>query len=293
MSDKETFGDMRDYMAPSLFQPHRARDAIKDAHSRKISPMVGYFAGLASIPITRLLAPLGFDWVWFDWEHSSCNVETMTTMVHEMAFMSGGRTIPFVRVPGHDHAAINYAMDAGASLIIPQVDTVEQARYIMSGTKFGTKERGSRSAPPFRLIAGITDTPLNSQKDMWRNWNDQAAVVIQIESLQGIDNLDAILTEVPEIDAVWLGMLDTRISMNMPSGFGVQCEEPEWLAAVEKFHATLKKHNKPYASFAFATGEELRKVTESMSMCLITSDVPKLMEMGGQLAEAKSSLAQK
>lgn len=80
MSNKETFGDMRDYMAPSLFQPHRARDAIRDAHSKKISLMVGYFAGLSSIPITRLLAPLGFDWVWFDWEHSSCSVETMTTV---------------------------------------------------------------------------------------------------------------------------------------------------------------------------------------------------------------------
>lgn len=183
-------------------------------------------------------------------------------------------------------------MDAGASLIIPQVDTVEQARHVISATKFGTKERGSRSAPPYRLMPGLTDTPFNSQKDMWRNWNDQAAVVIQIESLQGIDNLDAILTEVPEIDAVWLGMLDARISMNMPSGFGVQCDEPEWLTAVGKFQSTLKKHDKPYAGFAFAKGEELRNVTESMSMCVITSDVPKLMEMGGQLAEAKSALAQ-
>lgn len=184
-------------------------------------------------------------------------------------------------------------MDAGASVIVPQVDTVEQARLVIGGTKFGTNERGFRSAPPYRLIPGVTATPFNPQRDIWRNWNDQAAVVIQIESFQGIENLDAILTEVPEIDAVWLGMLDARISMNMPSGFGVQCDEPEWIAAVDKFQATLKKHNKPYAGFAFSTGEELRKDTESMSMCLITSDVPKLMEMGGQLAEAKASLVHK
>ncbi|KAL6879177.1 Phosphoenolpyruvate/pyruvate domain-containing protein [Trichoderma novae-zelandiae] len=284
---------MRDYMAPSLFQPHRARQAIRDAYSRKIPPMIGYFAGLASIPVTRLLAPMGFDWVWFDWEHSSCSVETMTTMVHEMAFMSGGRTMPFVRIPGHDHAAVNYAMDAGASLIIPHVDTVEQARRILSATKFGTNERGCRSAPPYRLLPGLSATPLNPQRDIWGNWNDQAAVVIQIESLQGIENLDAILTEVPEIDAVWLGMLDARISMNMPSGFGVACDEPEWLAAVEKLKAALKKHNKPYAGFALSTGDGLRKDAEGMAMCVITSDVPKLMEMGGQLAEAKAVFQQK
>lgn len=112
---------MAAYAAPSLFQPHRAREAIHDAHMKKIPPLLGYYAGLSSIPITRFLAPMNFDVVWIDWEHTSCNVETMTTMVHEAIFMSQGRTIPFVRVPGHDPAAIGYALDAGASIVAPKV----------------------------------------------------------------------------------------------------------------------------------------------------------------------------
>jgi 4-hydroxy-2-oxoheptanedioate aldolase len=112
---------MSAYAAPSLFQPHRARQAIRDAHEKKIPPLLGYYAGLSSLPLIRHLAPMGFDSVWIDWEHTSCNVETMTNMVHEAIFMSGGKTIPFVRVPGHDHAAIGYALDAGASIVIPQV----------------------------------------------------------------------------------------------------------------------------------------------------------------------------
>lgn len=115
---------MAAYVAPSMFQPHRAREAIRDAHKKKIPPILGYYAGLSSIPITRWLAPFGFDSVWIDWEHTSCNVETMTTMVHETIFMSQGRTIPFVRVPGHDHAAIGFALDAGASIVVPQVSLV-------------------------------------------------------------------------------------------------------------------------------------------------------------------------
>lgn len=73
-------GDMRDYMGPNLFQPHRARQAIRDAHEKKIPPLIGYYAGLASVPITRWLAPMGFDYVWIDWEHSAMNIETMTTV---------------------------------------------------------------------------------------------------------------------------------------------------------------------------------------------------------------------
>jgi hypothetical protein len=112
-----SFEGMKAYRGPSLFQPHRARQAIRDAHEKKIPPLIGYYAGLSSIPITRSLAPMGYDAVWIDWEHTSCDVETMTTvrscrhwcccrektsltgrqMVHEAMFMSEGRTIPWVR----------------------------------------------------------------------------------------------------------------------------------------------------------------------------------------------------
>jgi len=69
---------MAAYRAPSLFQPHRAREAIADAHAGKIKPILGYFMGLASPPIAKLVALFGFDLVWIDWEHASMNVETMT-----------------------------------------------------------------------------------------------------------------------------------------------------------------------------------------------------------------------
>lgn len=96
---------MRAYRGPSLFQPHLARQALRDAYEGKIKPLSGLYLGLSDVATARFVAPMGFDVVWIDWEHTSCNVETMTTIVHEMMFMSEGRTMPFVRVPGHDHAA--------------------------------------------------------------------------------------------------------------------------------------------------------------------------------------------
>lgn len=66
------------YAAPNLYQPHQARQAIRDAHEKKIPPLLFYYAGLSSVPLTRFLAPMGYDGVWIDWEHTPCNVETMT-----------------------------------------------------------------------------------------------------------------------------------------------------------------------------------------------------------------------
>lgn len=69
---------MAAYRAPSLFQPHRAREAIADAHAGRIPPIVGYFMGLSSPAIAKLVAMFGFDLVWIDWEHAAMNIETMT-----------------------------------------------------------------------------------------------------------------------------------------------------------------------------------------------------------------------
>ncbi|KAJ4183806.1 hypothetical protein NW759_017055 [Fusarium solani] len=274
---------MAAYAAPSHFQPHRAREAIRDAHKKKIPPILGYYAGLSAlsptrlIGKTRLIATMNFDAVYIDWARTSCNVGTMTSMVHEAIFMSQGRTIPWVRVPGHDHAAIGYALDAGASIVIPQ---------------YGTKQNGTRSVPPFRLVPMLMDHPCHSARDIYKGLNDQAAIMIQIESVEGVNNLDAILTEVPDIDVVWLGSLDAHIGMNVTGNMGTSGEEQEWLDAREKFFATIDKHDKPYSGFAFVnppygSPEALKQAAEKMSMIIMTTDMIHLAGMAQDLAQSR------
>src|ERR1700742_5156411 len=77
---------MQKYRAHSLFQPHRARQALRDAHEGKIPPLQGYYFGLSSPQYARVIAPMGFDMAWIDWEHSSCNVETMTDVCSSATF---------------------------------------------------------------------------------------------------------------------------------------------------------------------------------------------------------------
>ena len=176
--------------------------------------------------------------------------------------MSEGRTMAFVRykrslyiwyqdlminifdrLPGHDHASIGYALDAGASIVIPQIDTVEQAQHVVTAAKFGPTQKGNRSAPPCRWLPGIGDTGVDPTRSVWENVNDQAAIIIQIESEEGAHNLDAILTAVGDkIDAVWMGTMDMRVSMGYDGFWG---PEPRFLEIVELYRNTLKKHNKP------------------------------------------------
>ncbi|KUJ14898.1 HpcH/HpaI aldolase/citrate lyase family protein [Mollisia scopiformis] len=261
------------YRAPSLLQPHRFREAIKDAHDGKIRPLVAYFCGLSCPPIAKVIAQMGYDMVAVDWEHSSCNVETMTQMVHDIQFMSEGRSHALVRVPGHDHAAIGYALDAGASIMVPQVNTVEDAKHICSAAKFGAIRNGTRSAPPARFLPGISDIGSDPSLGWHENANNNAAVMIQIETLEAIHNLDDILTECgDQIDAVWLGTLDARVSMGLPANGGMGGTEQEWLDAVAVYESTMAKHNKPATGFSMGTPEQMERTARGKCLVVVGAE---------------------
>lgn len=113
---------------------------------------------------------------------------------------------------------------------------------------------------------------------------------------KAINNLDDILTQVPDIDIVWLGSLDARVSMNLISGFGADGDEPEWLAAKQKFLDTLDKHNKPYGGICpgrapYGTAENLTKTAERMSFITIAADVLALQSMALDLSTAREAVA--
>ncbi|KAK8098927.1 HpcH/HpaI aldolase/citrate lyase family protein [Apiospora kogelbergensis] len=270
---------MAAYRAPSLSQPHKARQAIRDAYEGKIAPLIGFFFAFPTVLTARVIAQIHADWVFIDWEHSSCGVETMTDVVHAIQYVSEGRTIPFVRLPNHDHGNIAFALDAGASLIVPQVDTVEQARHIVTATKHALR------APCRWLPGSNADMTLDSSRSLWENLNDQAALVIQAESERGVRNLDAILSAVgDDIDAVFLGVLDLRISMGLDGLWG---SEPEFLDVVRLYEETLHKHNKPTAGPCL-DGNWRRGANKTMTV--VTGDFVALLSQRAVLSGARENL---
>lgn len=72
------------YRASSLLQPHKARQAIVDAHAGRIPPLIGIFCAFASPQLNKVVSQLGFDFVWVEWEHASMSVETTTQVITTM-----------------------------------------------------------------------------------------------------------------------------------------------------------------------------------------------------------------
>lgn len=120
--------------------------------------------------------------------------------------------------------------------------------------------------------------------------------MIQIESAEGVRNLDAILTECPDIDVVWFGTLDCRVSMNLEAKMGgMGADEPEWLEISKLFFDTIDKHDKPYAGFAFCappygSPEKLREAAKRMSLIAMSADVLHLGALAQDLMVAREAI---
>ena len=142
--------------------------------------------------------------------------------------------------------------------------------------------------PPFRLIPGVSAIPSDPSATIQENVNRQAAVMIQIETLEAIDNLDDILTQVPEIDCVWPGLLDIRVSMGLEAPAPPDRPlEPEFLAAMDKFESILRKHDKPRAGQAFGSPEEMMRQGKNNSLSFVAADVAALGQLGQMIPVAR------
>jgi 4-hydroxy-2-oxoheptanedioate aldolase len=158
--------------------------------------------------IIPLCASAGWDFVIFDTEHYDCDTETLSALAltakyEEMAFL--------VRVPDKFYHQMARVLDIGAEgLILPRVENREVAEQIIEATKYAPV--GNRGAS----ISGNSTLYRHYEAEEFMNWsNSETLIVIQIESAEGVRNLDSILS-VQGIDAVLVGPFDLSTSLGIP-----------------------------------------------------------------------------
>ena len=94
----------------------------------------GTWLSLGDLYATRVMARLGFDWLTLDMEHSAIDWSQAAML---FAAIADAGCVPLVRVPEGSHHYIKRALDAGAwGIVVPMVDTVEQARETIAAAKY-------------------------------------------------------------------------------------------------------------------------------------------------------------
>jgi 4-hydroxy-2-oxoheptanedioate aldolase len=149
----------------------------------------------------------GQDFIWIEMQHSRLTWREVDDLVRVIA-QAG--CIPFIRVPSANKGDIQRATDAGAlGIIIPMVDTVEEARNAVMYAKWPIGSRDNPNTKPWghRSSGGGQFTQLWGPAYQ-SNANNNILIMIQIENPQGVGAIDTILEEVPGIDIVMVASND-------------------------------------------------------------------------------------
>jgi 4-hydroxy-2-oxoheptanedioate aldolase len=182
-------------------------------------PAFGYSLGLGSPVVAEMLSHSGIDFILLDRQHGSWGDDSTLAALIAMA---AGSAIPMARVARNDYTLIGRLLDEGMlGIIVPMVHTPADAKAAADACHLppaGTRSWGWGRA---RLYGG--DYP---------EWiNEQLFVAVQIESIQAVENAEAIMAT-PGIDGCWLGPADLALSMGVwPPKMG---ESEEHARAVEK-----------------------------------------------------------
>lgn len=188
------------------------RNTFKEAlQARRVQ--LGMWLGLADAYAAELLASTGFDWLAIDAEHAPNDVRSVLSQLQAVA--------PYpvhavVRTPSSDITVLKQYLDIGAqTLVVPMVESVDEARQIVAGTRYppaGVRGVGSALARASRW--NVVDNYLSASAQ-------ELCVVVQVESAAGLENLAAIAA-LEGIDGVFFGPADLAASMGILGRSGDQ-----------------------------------------------------------------------
>src|SRR5690242_1995833 len=124
--------------------------------------------GMRGIEVARIMKTAGYDFLFIDLEHGAASVET--TFQISVAALDAG-IAPLIRVP-HDELPLGArCLDGGGlGIVIPHVDTPEEARAMVDAFRFqplghrsiagGYPQFGFASAPVSEVTTGLNDATL-------------------------------------------------------------------------------------------------------------------------------------
>ncbi|KAI9759056.1 MAG: hypothetical protein M4579_002645 [Chaenotheca gracillima] len=186
----------------------QAANRIQKALRASSGATFGAWQMLPGANHARTIARSGLDWICVDTEHGNIDDSGM----HEaVAAIASCGVSPIVRIPSNEGWMVKRALDSGAhGVVVPLLRTAEDARSIVTAAKFPPKgTRGFGSPFPMGCFGN------ESSAEYLQQANDSLLTIIQIETKEALENVDAI-AKVPGVDVLFVGPFDLGNNIGHP-----------------------------------------------------------------------------
>ena len=241
---------------------------------RNGEPTFGTWLSLGNFLGTRILSRMGWDWLTLDIEHGAFDWSQAEQV---FAAVADAGCVPLARVPEGSHHYIKRVLDAGAwGIVVPMVDTVEQAKAAIAAAKFPPEGTRSVGGGSHNLNFGATAGDYRAQA------NDEILVVLQTESPEGVANAEAIYS-LPGCDAIFIGPNDLRFQMRAEDGTFPSAEEHE--AAIQEVIRAGKTVGTPTGIHEMDPEGALSRAEQGMQFIAVASDLKFMVERATEAVE--------
>lgn len=215
--------------------------------------------------VAELLSHLGFDWLWFETEHTALGVGDVLTMLQTT---NGTDISTVVRVPWNDKTMIKRVLDTGPDgIIVPLVNSRAEAEAAVRAMKYppwGERGAGLSRAQCYGLHLG----------EYMETANEEVTTILMIEHIEAVRNIDDILG-VKGVDSIMVGALDLSGSMGKLG----QTDDPAVEEAIQTVLAASKRAAVPCGIITVSPDQAIQRIGQGFTNIIVGIDV--LFLMGG------------
>ena len=234
---------------------------------------IGTFAKMTDASVVELFSFSGFDYFIVDNEHSQMSKESMVSLLRA-SDISG--IVPIVRVRENSRAQILQALDAGAlGIMVPETGNEKEVRLVIDSAFYAPE--GSRGYTASSRAGGYGTM---NAAEYAKVANENIMTIVYCETVEGINNLDAMLT-VPNLDVLWMGPMD----LSQALGVTGQPNHPKVVAAMDDIIARCR--NKGVAVGTIAPDAETSRhlLAKGVQLIGLSSDQAMIVNYGKRLLQ--------
>ncbi len=208
----------------------------------------GVFVNVSNPSIVEIIGHLGFDFALIDAEHGPMGLESCEQMIRAADAVN---ITPLVRIAMNIQQNILRFLDMGAlGVQLPLLNTKADVENVVRSVKY--RPEGRRGLAGVRANSWGLAGPLG---EYVQEANRETLVIVQIETLDAVENLKEILT-VPNIDVVFIGPSDLSQAMGYPG----QVKHPEVQKLIDRLVQEIHAAGKATGTVAYdADTLKLRK----------------------------------
>ncbi|MBL0919939.1 MAG: aldolase [Hydrogenophaga sp.] len=235
---------------------------------------VGTFVKTCAPQIIEILGRSGLDFAVLDAEHAPFD-----RMALDLALMAGlaVRWPLYVRVSDQQPATLLNVLDLGAAgVLVPHVDSAQQATDVVARTRYLGGERGYSGSPRSSGYGAVR------MRDALAA-GARSFVMCQIESGAGVDAC-AQIAAVDGVDGVFIGRADLALSMGLDDS-----QHPQVLQATQHVIRAGLDAGKRVGMFVGSLAERSQYVAQGVSWFVHGSDQALLRQGAQAVARTASS----